>query len=130
MALLDKQLAGNKRFEFVADSLPTEKFAVVNMKGYEALSKPFRFTLTLVSDDANIDMRKMLKESSTLRIHSADGKTTVPYHGVLAEFEQLHQSGGYIFYRAVLVPRLWRLSLNRTSEVYLDEQTIPRVAVR
>lgn len=127
MALLDKQLAGNKRFEFVADSLPADKFAVVNMKGYEALSKPFRFTLTLVSDDANIDMRRMLKESSTLRIYSADGKTTVPYHGVLAEFEQLHQSGGYVFYRAVLVPRLWRLSLNRTSEVYLNEQTIPDI---
>ncbi len=127
MAFLDKQLAGNKRFEFVADSVPADKFAVVNMKGYEAISKPFRFTLTLVSDDANIDMRKMLKDSSTLRIYSADGKTTVPYHGVLAEFEQLHQSSGYVFYRAVLVPRLWRLSLNRTSEVYLNEQTIPDI---
>ena len=127
MAFLDKQLVGSKRFEFVSDSFSADKFAVVNMVGYEAISKPFRFTLTLVSDDANVDMRKMLKDSSTLRIYSVDGKTTAPYHGVLAEFEQLHQSGGYVFYRAVLVPRLWRLSLNRTSEVYLNEQTIPDI---
>ncbi|SFU61558.1 type VI secretion system secreted protein VgrG [Polaromonas sp. YR568] len=127
MASLASRLGANKRFEFVSDEFDAAKFSVVNMRGDEAISKPFRFVLTLVSDDADIDMKKMLKSSVTFTIFSPDGKTTVPYHGVLAEFEQLHQAGGYIFYQAVLVPRLWRLSLYRISEVYLNEQTIPDI---
>lgn len=124
MASSKLQLA-NKRFEFDSKAYGDDKFAVVEMQGYEALSKPFRFTLTLVSDDATIDFEKMLSNPATFRIYAPDGTDPVPYHGVLEEFDQLHRADGYIFYRAVLVPRLWRLSLYRISEVYLNEKSIP-----
>lgn len=124
MASSKLQLA-NKRFEFDSKAYGDDKFAVVEMQGYEALSKPFRFTLTLVSDDAIIDFEKMLSNPATFRIYAPDGTDPVPYHGVLEEFDQLHRADGYIFYRAVLVPRLWRLSLYRISEVYLNEKSIP-----
>jgi type VI secretion system secreted protein VgrG len=127
MASLASRLGNNKRFEFVSKEFDAGKFSVVNMRGDEAISKPFRFVLTLVSDDADVDMKKMLKSAATFSIFSPDGKTVTPYHGVLAEFEQLHQAGGYVFYQAVLVPRLWRLSLYRISEVYLNEQSIPDI---
>lgn len=127
MATLASRLGNNKRFEFVSKEFDAGKFSVVNMRGDEAISKPFRFVLTLVSDDADVDMKKMLKSAATFSIFSPDGKTVTPYHGVLAEFEQLHQAGGYVFYQAVLVPRLWRLSLYRISEVYLNEQSIPDI---
>jgi hypothetical protein len=59
--------------------------------------------LTLVSDDvSDIDIEEdAVKPGDTFTICThADGKTTVtPYHGVLSEFEQLHQAGGYIFYQ-------------------------------
>lgn len=45
---------------------------------------------------------------------------------MIAEFEQL-LVGNYIYYQAVLVPRLWRLSLYRISEAYLNEQAIPDI---
>ncbi|HTN66187.1 MAG TPA: type VI secretion system tip protein TssI/VgrG [Burkholderiaceae bacterium] len=127
MASLSNRLAANKRFEFESKAFDADKFAVVNMEGYEAISRPYRFTLTLVSDDAAIDMDTMLQNPAALRIFAPDGTSATPYHGVLAEFEQLHQADGYVFYRAVLVPRLWRLSLYRISEVYLNEQTIPAI---
>lgn len=127
MAFLEDRLAANKRFEFGSDDFDARTFSVVNMEGFESISKPFRFKLVLVSDDPDIDMKKMLKKACTLRIFSFDGKTAMPYHGVLAEFEQLHQANGYVFYQALLVPRLWRLSLYQISEVYLNEQTIPEI---
>ncbi|WP_296223978.1 type VI secretion system Vgr family protein [Ralstonia sp. UBA689] len=128
VALADRLLA-NKRFEFIstatrADDGKPYQFAVVEMEGFEAISKPFRFTLTLVSDDASINFDAMLRYPATFVIHGPEGNMKTPYHGVLAEFEQLHRADGYVFYRAVLVPRLWRLSLYRISEVYLDEQPI------
>jgi type VI secretion system secreted protein VgrG len=122
-ALTDKVLA-NRRFDFRSAAHDAGKFAVVEMEGFEAISQPFRFTLTLVSDDPSIDFDAMLKHPATFLIYPPDGRDSVPYHGVLAEFDQLHRADGYVFYRAVLVPRLWRLSLYRISEVYLDEMPI------
>ena len=127
MATLVNKLAANKRFEFASNAFEADKFAVVNMTGFEAISKPFRFTLTLVSDDSNVDFETVLQNTASFRIFAPDGASSVPYYGVLAEFEQLQQSDGYVFYRAVLVPRLWHLSLYQMSEVYLNEQTIPQI---
>jgi type VI secretion system secreted protein VgrG len=126
VALLDK-LAANRRFEFASTAFPADKFAVVEMEGFEAISRPFRFSLTLVTDDADVDFDAMLGNPAVMHIHAPDGRLAVPYHGVLSEFEQLHAANGYFFYRAVLVPRLWQLSLYRISEAYLNEQTIPQI---
>lgn len=129
MTSLAKHLATNKRFDFSCSACEKDKFDVIVMDGYEAISRPFRFTLTLVSDDGAIDFDAMLQATATLRIYPPDGGDATSYHGVVAAFEQLHQAGGYTFYQAVLVPRLWRLSLSRISEVYLNEQTIPQIIV-
>ncbi|SPB14543.1 VgrG-5 [Caballeronia novacaledonica] len=128
-ALTDKVLA-NRRFDFRSAAHDAGKFAVVEMEGFEAISQPFRFTLTLVSEDPSIDFDAMLRHPATFLIYPPDGRDSVPYHGVLAEFDQLHRADGYVFYRAVLVPRLWRLSLYRISEVYLDELPIPATLER
>lgn len=127
MTFLANKLGADKRFEFRSKAFDKDKFAVVEMEGFEALSRPFQFTLTLVTDDADIDFDTMLRMPATFSIFSHDGKREVPYHGVLAGFEQLHRADGYVFYRAVLVPRLWKLSQFRISEVYLNEQTIPAI---
>lgn len=128
MAISAQQLAANKRFEFVSRAFGEDKFAVVKMSGFEAISKPFRFTLTLVSDDPDIDFDKVLQNPAELRIFAPGGASSTPYHGMIAAFEQLHKSDGYVFYQAVLVPRLWQLSLYQVSEVYLEDDDIPGVA--
>ncbi len=115
------------RFKFSAKGQGSATLDVVTLKGVEALSRLFRFELTLVSSSAEIDFDDILSQAATLTIFSHDGTKSVPYHGMVCEFEQLHQSGGYVFYRAVLVPRLWKLSLNRINEVYLGEQSILQV---
>jgi type VI secretion system secreted protein VgrG len=122
-SLADRMLA-NKRFDFSSEAFGADKFAVVEMEGFESISQPFRFVLTLVSDDASIDFDTMLSHPASFVIYGPEGGIRAPYHGILAEFEQLHRADGYVFYRAVLVPRLWRLSLYRISEVYLDERPI------
>lgn len=127
MASMDDKLGAERRFAFACSAMDEHKFSVVTMEGYEALSRPFRFTLTLVTDDRNVDFDTMLLAPCSLTILAPDGVAQTPYHGILAEFEQLHEAGGYVFYRATLVPRLWRLSLSRSSEVYLHEQTIPEI---
>ena len=119
------QLQSDRRFEFDSKACPADTFAVVRLSGFEAISRPYRFELILVSDDARLDLAKVLAADAILRILAPDDDTrATPYAGMLAEFDQLHQAGGLTFYRAVLVPRLWRLSMYRNSEVYLHEQTV------
>lgn len=100
--------------------LPT--FQVVHFEGEEAVSKLFRFDITLVSDTADIDLDSVVNSTATLCIWSRDHTRSAPYQGMLAEFEQLGQVDHYYFYRAVLVPRLWRLNLTRLTDVYTHEQ--------
>lgn len=127
MAALSDRLSANRRFSFRSQAFDADKFDVVNMEGYESISQPFRFTLTLVSDDADIDFDAMLGNPASFTIFAPGSTLETPYHGVLAEFEQLHRANNHVFYRAVLVPRLWRLSLYQISEVYLNEQKVPDI---
>ena len=125
---ISQRLPADRRFEFSSEACPPDTFAVVRMSGFEAISRPYRFELVLVSDDAQLDLARVLAANAALRILAPqDSAQATPYAGMLAEFDQLHQAGGFTFYRAVLVPRLWQLSLYRTSEVYLHEQTIPEI---
>jgi type VI secretion system VgrG family protein len=128
MTSLDKNLnAGNRRFSFASKAYAADKFSVVKMEGFEAISASFSFELTLVSDDVSVDFEKMLSNPATFTFYAAGGNMETPYHGVLSEFEQLHQAGALVFYRAVLAPRLQRLNLYRTSDVHLNDKTIPDI---
>ncbi len=59
-----------------------------------------------------------IEEPGTFTIVRQDGD--IPFHGILAEFEQLHAFKHYVFYRAVLVPRLWWLQLTFHNQVFLN----------
>src|SRR3954454_12696611 len=107
MSTVAQRLPADRRFEFSSTAYPEDTFAVVRMSGVEAISKPYRFELVLVSDDAQIDFARVVGAGAALRILAPDDAShATPYSGMLAEFDQLHQAGGFTFYRAVLVPRL------------------------
>lgn len=112
-------------FEFGQAGLPD--FQVVRFEGDEAVSQLFRFDITLVCDSPDVDLDRFLDCNATLRLWSHDRATSVPYHGMLSDIEQLGQVDNYCFYRVTLVPRLWRLGLTLLNDVYLNEQRIPDV---
>ncbi|AJY39587.1 type VI secretion system tip protein VgrG [Burkholderia humptydooensis] len=120
--------ANARRFTFASEAYDDAAFEVVDLTGRDAISQPYRFELTLVSEQPRIDFAKMLSRGATLTILPPYGDAgTTRYAGVLAEFEQLNGFRNLTVYRATLVPRLWRLSLYKASDVYLNEQTIPDI---
>jgi len=114
MSFVDK-----KKFDFVSGALPADTFGVVRFKGYEGFSTNYRFVVDLVSQESEIDLTKVLQNPATFTIVRENGD--IPFHGILAQFEQLHEVDAYVFYRAVLVPRLWWLSLSHHNQVILDK---------
>ena len=61
-----------------------------------------------------------------MHVSNDRGRVNPRHAGSLSDIEALNQIGGYTVYRAVLVPRLWLLSLYYANEVYLAG-TVPDI---
>ncbi len=110
-------------YEFTSKGLAShETLTVTDFKGVEALSRPYEFTINLKSESPDIDMDAMLENRCALIMRIGRHERMV--HGVLSDFEQLHQVEQFTLYRAVLVPRLWWLSLYTTNEIYLNMSVV------
>ena len=113
-----------RKFTFVSKALPQDTFDVVSFKGFEGISKPYEFEITLVSDDPEIDFKSVLENPATLTILRDQGD--LPIHGMVAQFEQLEETAQQILYQALLVPRFWQLSLHHHNQLFLDK-SVPEV---
>lgn len=110
------------RYSFTLPEKDEVRFEVVSFKGYEALSQPFHFTFELYSESADLAVRQLLgkKASFTLQVL---GKTRT-LHGMVAYCRILHPIEKGYLYQLRMVPRLCRLEMIQTNEIYL-EQTLP-----
>ena len=113
-----------ERFTFASQALASDALGVVSFKGTEGFSSCYRFEIDLVSSDLEIDAGQVLKRPAVFTIKREDGD--VPFHGILSEWRQMQAYGEYAFYRTVLQPRLWWLTLTSHNQVFLDK-TIPEV---
>lgn len=120
-------MASEKHVElkFESKALGAETFSVLRFSGEEAISQPYRFEIDLVSEEPDIDPDAVLGRPATLTIQRGDGGTPRKVHGILAEFEQGQEGRfGHYRYRAVLVPRLWLLSLSRQNQIYQNMSVV------
>jgi len=110
----------SKKFSFISNSLPPDTFGVVSFSGAERISTPYKFEITLISENLKIDFKAIMNSMAKLVFHREEGKD-VFYHGIVANFEQLQDVGGYAIYRTYLVPRLWWLSVIQHNQVFLNK---------
>ncbi len=133
MVMLSSTLKG-RVLKFHSKALAANTLLVVSAEGREALSQPYRFDLELVSEKADIDSQAVLENPAFLGIKQGvavkgsakPGLQTLKIHGVFSSFEQCEKGMDWVLYRAVMVPRLWRLSLNVRTRIFL-EKTIPEI---
>ncbi|MBF0220056.1 MAG: type VI secretion system tip protein VgrG [Gammaproteobacteria bacterium] len=102
---------------FTAEGQQPDCFDVVSFRGQDLLCRPFSYTLKLKSTNHDIDIEQLTSCHFSYQI----GESQQQVYGLIAEFEQLQHSGDYALYQVKLVPRLWRLGLYRTNEVYLQQ---------
>ncbi len=113
-----------RRFLFTSSAMPEDTFSVVKFKGIEGISRLYEFEITLVSNEADIDIDAILRTSVTFKI-LRDEKETV-FHGIAAYFEQLQEVDDKVFYRTLLVPRLWLSDQQHENQLFLD-RTVPEI---
>jgi type VI secretion system secreted protein VgrG len=108
--------ANQSRYFFETPALAPEALQVVDIAGQESLSQLFRFDLNLVSQDPEISFADVIQKPATLTMRRDD--VPVKIHGLIADFEQGDYTAEWVAYRAILVPRVWLLSLNYQSRVF------------
>jgi type VI secretion system secreted protein VgrG len=101
---------------------------VVGFRGREALSQPYRvevFLLVPEAEAAALDPRALLGRPASLEVHLATGEPRRAVHGAWSSVSLVRAvPGGGVLYRAVLAPRLWRLSLTRRSRVFVGRTLV------
>ncbi len=107
-------------FQFQSQAVDKNTFVVVRFHGEEGLSQLYSFEILLVSEKADLDLEAILQSPAVFTIKSKNGD--LPYHGILASFEQLHKADTWVFYRAVLRPKLWWLTLTHHNQVFLNKK--------
>ncbi len=107
-------------FQFQSQAVDKNTFAVARFHGEEGLSQLYSFEILLVSEKADLDLEAILQSPAVFTIKSKNGD--LPYHGILASFEQLHKADAWVFYRAVLRPKLWWLMLTHHNQVFLNKK--------
>src|SRR5512135_1783991 len=85
-------------------------FGVVSFEGNEEISALFEYRIILVSADPKIDFSKILSKPATFTLIRTD-QSTQEIHGIISQIEQFGQSKDHVFYKVVLVPRLWKATL-------------------
>jgi type VI secretion system VgrG family protein len=115
----------NLYFESKAKGMPADTFRVIGFKGHEEISRPFRFEIELASEKSDIDVEEILRWPAFLAIERDGGIRRI--HGVLGEFEQMREGPLDLYhYRAVLVPRLWLLSMSSQNQIY-QNKSVPQI---
>lgn len=100
-------------------TLAADTLQVVRFSGREEISRIFEFEIHLLSEDPDLDFADVLNKPATLTL--ARYGETVKIHGLIADFQQGNRTADWIAYRAVLVPRIWTLSLNYQSRIFQNK---------
>ncbi|WPD21998.1 MAG: type VI secretion system tip protein TssI/VgrG [Candidatus Electrothrix scaldis] len=118
-------LLTKKKFSFTSKATDDDSFAVVSFTGSEAISQPYEFEIVLVSEKTDIDPLQVLHHSAVFTIHR-DKEQDVHFNGIVMQFEETQEFNGYLFFKAVLAPKLRWLALTHHNQVFLD-LTIPDI---
>jgi len=117
-------ILSNRKYSFVSGALPEDTFSVVRFEGSEGLSRCYEFNLLLAAEIPDLDLEMVLEKTAAFTIHREDGD--LAFSGILLMFEQHQEYDRYVFYRAVLVPRLFWLSQTCHNQVFLN-MTLPDI---
>ncbi|QEM82655.1 type VI secretion system Vgr family protein [Halomonas binhaiensis] len=91
--------------------------------GEERVSRPFTYTLDVISQRGDIELKSLIAQSAQLTIRQADGHYR-PLHGLVESAALLGEDGGVYYYQLVLVPWLAMLNLGRDSRIFQDKTVV------
>ena len=113
-------------FSFISDASGGDQFTVVSFSASEGISSLYQYHIEIKAPvSSEIDLDDVLDNPARF-VTELDGED-YPVYGVLSSFDESQTVQGYVYYRAVRVPRLWWLSIYKTNEIYTEEKTVDKI---
>ena len=91
------------------------------LTGTEDISRPFAFTLDLLSETPSIALESMLGQRVTIRIARTGGGRPRVINGLVNRFALGRREGSLTHYEAEIVPWLWFLTLTTNCRISRQE---------
>ena len=110
----------------VATPLGKDVLLLERLSGEESVSSPFHFTLEMLSENASIDPKALIRKPIGVAIALPGGGERY-IHGRVNRFTQLGRRSGLTAYRAEVVPWLWFLSLSNDCRIF-QNQSVTEIA--
>ncbi|WP_318558244.1 type VI secretion system Vgr family protein [Providencia stuartii] len=104
---------------------PDEMFQVTEFDLQEGLSELFSLSIVAVSALPDIDFQTILGRMSSLTV-KRDGKKIREVQGLLASIENLNTDGVKTWYRLVIRPEMWVMTLKQDSRIF-QGTTVPKI---
>jgi type VI secretion system secreted protein VgrG len=110
----------------IKTSLGDTELMLEGFSGQEAISQPFSFVVSMISENASIDATGLLRKPATIYLRLADGSDRC-INGIFSSVRQKEMTkDGLVSYEGVLVPSLWLLTLTSDCYIYQSE-TVPDI---
>ncbi|HEV2864847.1 MAG TPA: type VI secretion system tip protein TssI/VgrG [Pyrinomonadaceae bacterium] len=95
-------------------------------QGRESVSQPFRFELSLLSEQRQLDLDAAVGMRATIKLMGGDGEVQRYINGCVVSFSQGGSVQNLFRYRAALVPWLWLLSYSGGCRIF-QHKTVPEI---
>src|ERR1700756_5734942 len=116
----------NNRSVQIKTPFGADKVVLTRLTGVEEVSRPFRFELQLLSEEAAPDPEDILGKPVTVTLIADEHGAKRYFHGIATEFAQTGHDGRQYEYRAVLRPSLWLLSYRTDCRVF-QKKSLPDI---
>lgn len=91
---------------------------VTHWRGTEAISRLYRFDITVAVKQRDLALEKLLNQRATLKATAPDGSPR-SWHGIITQIADQGHDDVFFYYQLVLEPRMARLRAMRWSDIYL-----------
>lgn len=107
-------------YRFEAKGVKPEKpLLVAHFKATGKISELYRYEIVLKTKDDKLKPAEVLKAVCSFTTIVYDDENTI--YGVLESFEQLDSRREYKFYKAILRPKIWKLTQIYTNQVFVEK---------
>ena len=115
-----------------------DKLLVASFTGKESLSECAEYVITLLSDDAHIELKSLLGVPATLQLLTDQSSVIASgnwlesntqyrtFNGIIHNVRQLGSDGGFSQYQITVVPAFRLLDLRRNSRV-IQDKAVPEI---
>src|SRR5205809_127301 len=101
----------------VTTPLGGDVLLLAGFAGTEGVSRPFDFSLDLLSEDATVAGADLLRQPVSVTLKLASGGERV-IHGLVRKFLQFGREDRLVAYRMEVVPALWFLTLTAECKIF------------